>query len=61
MSAAITANSTRNAASNPRLVPVGVSSAPFELAANETAIGSAPGNDLVIGDPTVSRRHATIT
>jgi uncharacterized protein YkwD len=61
MSAAITAYSTRNAASNPRLVPAEVSSAPFELAANETAIGSAPGNDLVVGDPTVSRRHATIT
>jgi hypothetical protein len=45
---------------NPRLVPAGASSAAFEIAGDEVAIGSAPGNDLVVGDPTVSRRHATI-
>ncbi len=33
----------------------------FAMAADTIAIGSAPGNDLVIDDRTVSRRHATIT
>jgi uncharacterized protein YkwD len=46
---------------SPRLVPAAGSSAPFEIARDEVAIGSAAGNDLVVGDPTVSRRHATIT
>jgi uncharacterized protein YkwD len=48
---------------NPRLVPAGASpgaSAAFDIATEEITIGSAPGNDLVIGDPTVSRRHAKI-
>jgi uncharacterized protein YkwD len=45
---------------NPRLVPTGGASASLEIAAKEVAIGSAPGNDLVIGNSTVSRRHATI-
>ena len=46
---------------NPRLVAAEGSSGPFELGADEVAIGSAPDNDLVVGDPTVSRRHARIT
>jgi uncharacterized protein YkwD len=46
---------------NPCLIPVAASSAPFEIAADAVAIGSAPGNDLVVDDATVSRRHATLT
>ena len=45
---------------NPRLVPAGGASAPFEIAAHEVIIGSASGNDFVIANSTVSRRHATI-
>jgi uncharacterized protein YkwD len=45
---------------NPRLIPAAGASAPFELVEDEVAIGSASGNDLVIGNPTVSRRHAKI-
>jgi len=50
-----------SARGNARLIPVGASSAAFEIAMEEIAIGSAPGNDLVVGVPTVSRRHAKIT
>ena len=46
---------------NPRLVSAGAASADFAIAADTVAIGSAPGNDLIIADATVSRRHATIT
>lgn len=45
---------------NPRLVPAGGASPSLEIAADEVSIGSAPGNDLVIANSTVSRRHATI-
>ena len=47
--------------SNPRLVSTGTGIADFDLIADTTAIGSAPANDFTIADPTVSRRHATIT
>jgi uncharacterized protein YkwD len=43
-----------------RLVSSTGSAASFEIALDEVAIGSAPGNDLVVADATVSRRHATI-
>ena len=48
---------------NPRLIPIGSLSVPYHLAADmgAVAIGSALGNDLMVDDPTVSRRHATIT
>ncbi len=47
--------------SSPRLVATGAVSADFAITSDAVAIGSAPGNDLVIADKTVSRRHATIT
>src|SRR5579872_3452856 len=45
---------------NPHLVSAGSASAPFEIAADEVTIGSASGNDFVIANSTVSRRHAAI-
>ncbi len=45
---------------NPRLVPLSGASAPLEIAVDEVAIGSAPGNDFLISNSTVSRRHSTI-
>jgi pSer/pThr/pTyr-binding forkhead associated (FHA) protein len=44
----------------PRLVSVGATPVDFAITQDLVAIGSAPGNDLVIADKTVSRRHATI-
>src|ERR1700678_4234010 len=44
----------------PRLVSVGATPVDFAITQDLVAIGSAPGNDLVIADTTVSRRHATI-
>lgn len=46
---------------NPRLVPAAAAFAAFEVAADEVSIGSAPDNDFVVADATVSRRHATLT
>jgi uncharacterized protein YkwD len=47
--------------SSPRLVSTGAGSAVFDIVLKDVAVGSAPGNDLVIEDRTVSRRHAAIT
>lgn len=33
----------------------------FELQKNRTTIGREAGNDIVLGDPSISRRHAQIT
>lgn len=45
-----------------RLVGIGTTKpAKFEFAAVEISIGSAAGNDLVVVDATVSRRHARLT
>ena len=49
------------ARSNPRLVSTGAASADFAIASDITSIGSAPGNELIIADSGVSRRHATIS
>ncbi|HXR25042.1 MAG TPA: FHA domain-containing protein, partial [Candidatus Binataceae bacterium] len=49
------------ARSNPRLVATGAVSADFAIASDITTIGSAPGNEFIIADSTVSRRHATIS
>ncbi len=46
---------------SPRLVSTSAGSAVFDLLLKEVAVGSAPGNDLVIEDRTVSRRHAAMT
>jgi uncharacterized protein YkwD len=45
----------------PSFVPAAATLPAFEVASDEVFIGSAPGNDLVIGDTTVSRRHARLT
>jgi FHA domain/Cysteine-rich secretory protein family len=44
----------------PRLVSTGTGSVDFEIVLDTIGIGSAPGNDLVITDKTVSRHHAAI-
>ena len=44
----------------PRLVSASAASPAFEVAADEVSIGSAPDNDFVVADATVSRRHATL-
>ena len=49
------------ARSSPRLVPTGVGSADFAITSEIATIGSAPGNNLIIADSSVSRRHATIS
>ena len=47
--------------SSHRLVSTSAGSAVFDILLKEVAVGSAPGNDLVIEDRTVSRRHAAMT
>jgi pSer/pThr/pTyr-binding forkhead associated (FHA) protein len=46
-----------------RLVAIGPTSpvGEFALSKDEVTIGSAPSNDLIIEDATVSRRHARLT
>jgi uncharacterized protein YkwD len=46
----------------PRLVSLGTASAEFAITPDEiTTIGSAPANNFIIADSSVSRRHATIS
>jgi len=46
----------------PRLIAIGMTAGPHEVpvAARKTAIGSAPDNQIVIADQSVSRHHALI-
>ncbi len=49
------------ARSNQRLVSAGAASDDFAITSDIITIGSAPGNNFIIADPSVSRRHATIS
>ena len=49
------------ARSDPRLVSTDAAAQDFAITADTTTIGSAPGNNFVVADQSVSRRHATIS